>query len=229
MNTEQQNVLIKGKREGLFIYFNEDCSYNDILDELKGKLSTNVFASGQNRTPVYIETGYRYLKESQEAEIKEIINSTKNLYVDSIQSLVVSRELALQWKQRNEFKKEFRIVRSGQVIESKGDLLLIGDVNPGGKLVAAGNIYIIGNMRGIAHAGCNGDTEAIVLATNLNPMQIYISDVYSRAPEKEENTEQNNFDFAYVNNENQIVIDSIINLSKIKPELSKLKGEFNNG
>ncbi|MDF2606726.1 MAG: septum site-determining protein MinC [Bacillales bacterium] len=223
MNSEQQNVIIKGKREGLFIYFNEDCSYSDIINELTEKLSTNVFSNGQNRTPVFIETGYRYLKEIQENEIKEIINQTKNLYINSIQSLVVTKKNALQWKQRSEVKREMRIVRSGQVIESEGDLLLIGDVNPGGKLVAAGNIFVLGNLRGIAHAGASGDRQAVVVATNMDPMQIYINDLYSRAPEKDSGSDGFNFDFAYVNSENKIVIDSISNLAKIRSDLAKIE------
>jgi septum site-determining protein MinC len=223
MNSEQQNVLIKGKREGLFIYFNEDCSYSDIINELTEKLSTNVFSNGQSRTPVFIETGHRYLKENQEKEIKEIINQTKNLYINSFQSLVITKENALKMKQRSEIVREMRIVRSGQVIESQGDLLLIGDVNPGGKLVANGNIFVLGNLRGIAHAGAAGDREAVVVATNMDPMQIYISDLFSRAPEKDSESDGFNFDFAYVNNENKIVLDSINNLAKIRSNLAKIE------
>ena len=46
-----------------------------------------------------------------------------------------------------------RVISSGQVFEVPGDLLLIGDVNPDGTVRAGGNIYIMGQLKGIAHAG----------------------------------------------------------------------------
>ena len=48
------------------------------------------------------------------------------------------------------------IVRSGQVVKAEGDLVVIGDVNPNGRVVAAGSIYVLGRLKGIAHAGANG-------------------------------------------------------------------------
>ena len=42
-----------------------------------------------------------------------------------------------------------RIIRSGQVLQVAGDLLLIGDVNPGGTVIAGGNIFIMGALKGL--------------------------------------------------------------------------------
>src|SRR5699024_10424628 len=78
-----------------------------------------------------------------------------------------------------------RVVRSGQVLRVEGDLLLIGDVNPGGKVVATGDIYIMGNLRGIAHAGINGNRKAIIAASYMKPTQLRIADYISRAPDYE--------------------------------------------
>ena len=36
------------------------------------------------------------------------------------------------------------IVRSGQVIKAEGDLVVIGDVNPNGRVVAGGNVFVLG-------------------------------------------------------------------------------------
>src|SRR5699024_6098067 len=71
--------------------------------------------------------------------------------------------------------------RSGQVLRVEGDLLLIGDVNPGGKVVATGDIYIMGNLRGIAHAGINGNRKAIIAASYMKPTQLRIADYISRS------------------------------------------------
>ena len=47
-------------------------------------------------------------------------------------------------------------VRSGQRIECEGDIVVIGDVNPGGEVIAGGSIAVFGRLRGLAHAGCSG-------------------------------------------------------------------------
>ena len=68
-----------------------------------------------------------------------------------------------------------RALRSGEVIESRGDLIVYGDVNPGALLRAQGNITIIGAMRGAAHIIGDGK----VYATYMKPSQIKIGNVCS--------------------------------------------------
>src|SRR5699024_1142807 len=92
---------------------------------------------------------------------------------------------AKQWQDESEVKVLNRIVRSGQVLEVTGDLLLIGDVNPGGKVMTTGNIYVMGNLLGIAHAGTNGDRQAVIVASYMKPSQLRIADYISRAPDYE--------------------------------------------
>jgi septum site-determining protein MinC len=64
-----------------------------------------------------------------------------------------------------------------------GNLVVIGDVNPGGEVVAAGNVVVMGSLRGIVHAGADGNKEAIVAAFNLQPTQLRIADVITRSPD----------------------------------------------
>ena len=68
-------------------------------------------------------------------------------------------------RQEHEIVSVTRIIRSGQVLKVPGDLLLIGDVNPGGTVMAGGNIFVMGILKGIAHAGCYGNEEAMVAAS----------------------------------------------------------------
>jgi septum site-determining protein MinC len=44
-------------------------------------------------------------------------------------------------------------VRSGMDIRHEGSIIIMGDVNPGGEIYAAGDIIVWGRLRGIAHAG----------------------------------------------------------------------------
>lgn len=77
-------------------------------------------------------------------------------------------------------------VRGGERIKSNGDVIIDGDVNPSAEIEAAGSIYILGRMRGRAHAGCTGDETSIVFALSMRPEQIQIADIaaFNRNGEK---------------------------------------------
>lgn len=72
-------------------------------------------------------------------------------------------------------------LRSGQTLESKASIVILGDVNPGASVVAAGNIVVIGTLKGTATAGSNNDKNAFVMALNMDPIQIQIADVIARS------------------------------------------------
>ena len=76
-----------------------------------------------------------------------------------------------------------KTLRSGQKINYDGNIVILGDVNPGAEIVAAGDIFVFGVLRGIAHAGASGDNKAIVTAFRLQPTQLRIADKISRAPD----------------------------------------------
>ena len=69
-----------------------------------------------------------------------------------------------------------RTLRSGNSVNYSGHVVVIGDVNPGAEVVASGNIIVWGRLRGMVHAGAEGDDQAVVCALDLSPTQIRISD-----------------------------------------------------
>lgn len=74
-------------------------------------------------------------------------------------------------------------LRSGQIVEYIGNIVIIGDVNPGAFLKAKGNIVVLGTLRGTAHAGDGGNYNAVVAAYSLLPTQLRIGDIIVRPPE----------------------------------------------
>jgi len=76
-----------------------------------------------------------------------------------------------------------RTLRSGQRIRFAGNVIVLGDVNPGAEIVAGGDIVVMGTLRGVAHAGVSGDAEAIVAAFRLQPTQIRVGGVIGRSPD----------------------------------------------
>lgn len=75
-------------------------------------------------------------------------------------------------------------VRSGVEIRHPGTVIILGDVNPGGIIVADGDILIWGRLRGVAHAGAGGNRECLIMALQMEPTQLRIADTVARAPEK---------------------------------------------
>jgi septum site-determining protein MinC len=74
-------------------------------------------------------------------------------------------------------------IRSGVEIRHEGTVVIRGDVNPGGSVVADGDILVWGRLRGIVHAGARGNNESIIMALEMEPTQIRIGDYVARSPE----------------------------------------------
>lgn len=72
-------------------------------------------------------------------------------------------------------------VRSGQQISaSEGDLVVIGAVNPGAEVLAAGSVHVYGPLRGRALAGIHGDREAGIFCHDLNAELLSVAGTYKR-------------------------------------------------
>ena len=74
-------------------------------------------------------------------------------------------------------------VRSGVEIRHPGTVVIRGDVNPGGEVIARGDILVWGRLRGVAHAGSGGNSQCLIMALEMNPTQIRIADRVARAPD----------------------------------------------
>lgn len=75
-----------------------------------------------------------------------------------------------------------RTLRSGSSINYDGHVIIIGDVNPGAEVIAGGNVIVWGKLRGLVHAGADGNIEAVVCALELSPTQLRIGDKIVTSP-----------------------------------------------
>ena len=79
-----------------------------------------------------------------------------------------------------------RTLRSGSKISFRGHVTVIGDVNPGAEIIAGGSIVVWGKLRGMVHAGADGDEKAVVCAIDLMPTQLRIAGRIAIPPKREE-------------------------------------------
>lgn len=73
-------------------------------------------------------------------------------------------------------------VRSGVEIRHPGTIVVLGDINPGGDVIADGDIFVWGRLRGVAHAGASGNRNCRIMALQMEPTQLRIADAVARAP-----------------------------------------------
>lgn len=97
-------------------------------------------------------------------------------------------EMALALDDLKDIQKEKTLlvqktVRSGQCIRFEGNVVVLGDVNPGAEIAAAGHVAVFGALRGLVHAGAKGDKEAVIIALSLEPTQLRIADHITRPPD----------------------------------------------
>jgi septum site-determining protein MinC len=74
-------------------------------------------------------------------------------------------------------------LRSGQVLRKTESIVIIGDVNPGAQVVSGGDIMVWGRLRGIAHAGAEGNRRSVVAAIDFVPTQLRIANLTAIPPE----------------------------------------------
>ena len=189
----------------LLIKFDENLSFEENLKELEEKLNSVFFKSSIS----VVDVGNLKLTEEQ----KKILEDTLKKHNSEILSYKFDSP-----KKKNKHlpncNKNLKIinktVRSGQKIEYEGDILILGDVNPDAYVIASGNIIVMGALRGVAHAGANGDENAQIIALKLIPQQLRIAGYYTRSPDDEEEITNEPIypERAYIEN-NQIYIEKI--------------------
>ena len=187
--SRNSSVALKGNKEGLSIYLNEDFDYIDLKNQLIMKLeSAKQFFEGAK----VISIQGKCLSTEEKDEIKSIIHDQFSMTVEEridenpVDDESETDEINAQDITEEGMTKYVRAtIRSGQCLKYEGNLVIIGDVNPGGEIIADGNIMVMGALRGLAHAGSKGNEKACVVAFCLQPTQLRIANVISRPPDNE--------------------------------------------
>jgi septum site-determining protein MinC len=177
------NILIKGNRDGInaVINMNKFKDFDEMLETLIDKLSVGkVFYKGST---LKITTEIKYINEKQFRKLKDVLFE-QFLIKDCIfedKDEKINKAFSGIYEGRTKFLR--RTIRSGQIINYSGNVVIIGDVNAGAEIYAGGNIIVLGALRGYAHAGFGGNSKAIVAAFYLQPEILQISDIMTRSPE----------------------------------------------
>lgn len=196
----QNLITFKGRREGISIYI-KDGSFDTIKKELEKKIkkSERFFEGAKIIEIAGIDE--KTLKTEEVEEIERIVTEKYSMIVTERKEPKENIRIAEKEDDMNlghfsglkEGNTKFitNTIRSGQLVEFDGNIVIIGDVNPGGELSAKGNIVVLGTLRGMAYAGNDGNEDAIVVAFKLNPTQLRIAHLITRKPDEDEGEETN--------------------------------------
>ncbi len=180
---QDNRIVFKGNKEGLNVVIdvNKFKNTEEIISSLIKKLSfTKRFYRGAT---VHITMDTKQMDERDLIKIKDILFD-EFMIRDCIYHDSGERENKI-FTGVNEGRTKFvrKTIRSGQKFEYSGNLVLVGDINPGAEVYAAGNIIVLGSIKGAVHAGSNGNEKAFVAAFSLQPQIIEIAGVITRSPE----------------------------------------------
>ncbi len=203
---QEELIVIKGFNEGLLISLSTTESWQSVTDQLASRIDQKAdFYAGANIT---IELGERPVPKYELSSLKallerrglklSLVRSQSDTTQKSARALAVPTEnqvwavapppaapetAAVNSEETGTHGVLFRrTLRSGQTIHSEGHVIVFGDVNPGAKVIARGDIVVWGKLRGFVHAGAGGDASAIVCALEMSPSQLRIADCFVTSP-----------------------------------------------
>lgn len=181
------NIKINQTTEEIVLNVNVIADIEDIVEELKEKIAKLKEFYQAAKTPIRI-TG-RLFTEGEMERLRKIINAEIEVEInfDEPSDLLGLHAIKKTFKTEMDVSETKYIeysLRSGQSEEYSGSLVIIGDVNAGAEVIAGGNIFILGALRGLAHAGAGGNTNAIIAANYIDSTQLRIANVVKEIEEK---------------------------------------------
>ena len=183
----QNNIKITQTTKEIIFNVNVIADIQAILDELKVKLPRLRDYYKSSKVPIRV-TGRLFTEREMEKVRNEISNEIDvEIKFDDVSDLLGLHAIKRTFENQTDISETKFIqnsIRSGQKEEYSGSIVVCGDVNPGGEVVAGGNIMVLGALRGVAHAGANGNTMAMISANYIDVTQVRIANMVREVPEK---------------------------------------------
>ena len=186
----QNPVVIKGNKAGMTVYLDPALPFTELLEAVKKKFRETARFWGSAQMTLTLEG--RDLTAAQEFAIVDTITKNSQIEVlcllDTDAERIERCEKALNDKlmelnsQTGQFYRG--TLKRGDCLESEASIVVIGDVDCGARVSAKGNIIILGTLKGTAQAGLSGNRNAVVVAMEMAPSQVRISDLAFQKAEK---------------------------------------------
>ncbi len=199
----EQAVTIKGTKSGIILVLDPSISFDSLSLSIAEKFRENATFLGKHTFGLVIRG--RKLSEEETSKVVSVIQENSELtigcVIDEESNLEMGFRRALGTAPVEEepvdapdlgdvYDKDTALIykgnlRSGQDISSEKSIIILGDVKPGANVTSFGSIFILGELRGNAFAGAGGDSKAVIMALDLNPIQVRIAEAIAISPDAE--------------------------------------------
>ena len=200
-NASHPIVELKVFRDGMRLIIDPEASMEQVEQAIVERMAS--LGDSLSGLTMNMDLGSRSLNDEELIRLKNLLNKDYGLEVKQIigdsydepkgaKEPQITGVPALHGEERvySQFasmQEDTRFIRhtlrSGQAERAlEGNMVILGDVNPGAEVVAAGDIIVLGTLRGVAHAGALGNTTSIIFALNLLPTQLRIGRFITRPP-----------------------------------------------
>ncbi|GKX28867.1 putative septum site-determining protein MinC [Vallitalea longa] len=200
-------ILIKGNKYGLTIILDKDVAFKDIKQNLKKKIidAKKFFKNAK----IAITFAGRELSDKEQKELVDIITIYSDMEVTCIIDESKSNDTKSNSNQlynNDSLQMDDKMavfhkgtLRSGQQLDVEHSVIIMGDVNPGAKVVANGNVIVLGTLKGTVYANQYDGKYPFVVALSMKPMQLKIGNIMGRSPDKKESAiDTTSAEIAYV-------------------------------
>ncbi len=183
-------VAMKGTKSGIVIVLNEEAAFEELKQAVSEKFKESAAFWGEATKAVSFQG--KKLSDDEKMQLVDCIQENCHLLIPCImeedealetafQNSIENRQEEIDYSTGQFFKGN---LRSGQVLDVETSIIIIGDVKAGAKVVSKGNVIILGSLKGNVYAGSSGNTNAFVVALDMDPVQIRIADTIARSPDK---------------------------------------------
>lgn len=214
MINQREQINIKGIREGLLLTIADDVSFDEMIAILQTELDAKeAFLRG---SAITLQVGLRPLRQGQLIKLQKLFERhnlpLRAILTDEESTRIAARELGFATRlsgSQTDLNGQIVVhevpmqepekcdtlpgglvlketLRSGRRVYHEGDVIVIGDVNPGSEIIAGGDVIVWGRLRGLVHAGALGNDTAVICALELSPTQLRIYDQIAIAPTEKE-------------------------------------------
>lgn len=176
-------VVIKSNRAGMTVLLDPDIPFEQLLEDIGKKFGDSARFWGSAQMTLTLEG--RNLTSGEEFAVINQITENSNVEIICLLDTEANRiercEKALNEKlmelscQTGQFFKGN--LQSGETLESEASIVIIGDVRKGGKVLAKGNVVVLGKLSGTVCAGVAGNREALITALDMAPLQLRIAEM----------------------------------------------------
>lgn len=182
-----QAVVLKANNFGLLIVLDPELEFDKLKEAVADKFKESSAFFGTADMAVSFE-GRKLSAEEEDILLTVILENAsfkiscvidndeekEKLFKEHVEHMEKSKDLRFAIFHRGNF-------RSGQMMEFDSGVVIIGDINPGAKVIAKGNILILGSLKGEAEAGAGGDDRAFIIALDMQPIQLRIGTKIARS------------------------------------------------